>query len=453
MTEVISLSYGQESNHVITHLYNTQESLIPYTPTSPLHHDLQVFLSRFKSTTSTYSPRALIYDLRNGLGALNKFEYHETIPTLDMPVVNQHRIPEKNEYQKKLDEGITDGSLLNTANTTHWTDYNKLIYNPKSLHTVKNFVEMDKGKGHHYNFHNLKFELYNVGQEEFKDNNDGDGDEDGLIENFRYFLEKADNLQGLQVFTNIDDAWGGFTSEMILELVDEYFNNNNKMNLWIYGLISEAKTIKDRVSRIKTLAELTKQSNMLIPFDMHNLQENSSLLSDKFNPESSWHKSSIPALFINSIWGLNNQFKNGVNMSHLQSDILQNNENRKIINQIKIVGEEQQDAQMMDVKLKDIDINNFDFSSLGSKKTTKSINLGLSKDDSPRNFVKNYISETKLDIQGENTNQYLNPYIENMVHVDTFPTDILSSTKFYTEFNIHDGLKEYLKPYQKLISG
>ena len=68
MGEVISLSFGQDSNHIITHLYNTQESLIPYTPDAIVKHDLQVFLSRFKSSTSTstsYSPRALIYDLRN----------------------------------------------------------------------------------------------------------------------------------------------------------------------------------------------------------------------------------------------------------------------------------------------------------------------------------------------------------------------------------------------------
>ena len=80
MSEIITLSYGLICNNTVTHLYNTQESLISYTPSSKPNHDLQVFLTRFKSTSVSYSPRALIYDLRNGLGALNKYEYHETLP-------------------------------------------------------------------------------------------------------------------------------------------------------------------------------------------------------------------------------------------------------------------------------------------------------------------------------------------------------------------------------------
>ena len=80
MSEIITLSYGLICNNTVTHLYNTQESLISYTPSSKPNHDLQVFLTRFKSTSVSYSPRALIYDLRNGLGALNKYEYHETVP-------------------------------------------------------------------------------------------------------------------------------------------------------------------------------------------------------------------------------------------------------------------------------------------------------------------------------------------------------------------------------------
>ncbi|KAK6873332.1 Protein DML1 [Candida tropicalis] len=457
MGEVISLSFGQDSNHIITHLYNTQESLIPYTPDAIVKHDLQVFLSRFKSSTSTstsYSPRALIYDLRNGLGSLNKYEYHESIPQLNLPMLNDRRPPSKNEYQLKLDQGVTDGSLLNTQNTTYWTDYNKLIYNPKSLNTLTNFIQSPNSKGHHYNFDKLKFDFFNIGQEEFKENNNEDDDK--LIEDFRYFLEKTDVLQGLQLFTNIDDAWGGFTSDMVLHLIDEYFNNNNKMNLWIYGILdhTQGNTIKNKVSRIKTLVELTKQSSLMFPMDLNNLKQNS-LLTEKFDEISWWHKSSIPAMFINSIWGLNNQQEGQINMSHLQSNISKYNDNRKIINEIKIVGENE--SNNSDMIMQDIDITKFDFSTLGNKTKSKEINLGVSKSTNPRNFVKNYIRSNKLEIddeEEEDTYEYINPYINNVLDVDTFPVDILSSgkkTKFYAEFNMHEGLKTYLKPYEKLI--
>ncbi|RCK64571.1 Protein DML1 [Candida viswanathii] len=453
MGEVISLSYGQDANHIITHLYNTEESLIPYTPDAVIHHDLQVFLSRFRasaSSSASYSPRALIYDLRNGLGSLNKYEYHETIPQLDLPMLNQNP-PGKNEYQRKLDQGVADGSLLNTLNTTYWTDYNKLIYNPKSLNTVINFIQVPNAKGHHFNFDKLKFEFYNIGQEEFKENSHDDDDK--LIEGFRYFLEKTDTLQGLQFLTNIDDAWGGFTSEMILSLVDEYFNNNNKMNMWIYGILdhSQGNTIRNKVSRIKTLVELTKQLSLMFPMDLNDLKQNS-LLTENFDEKSWWHKSSIPAMFINSIWGLNSQEERQINMSHIQGNILKYNGNRKIVNEIKIVGEKELDGDGM--VMQDIDITNFDFSSLGVAKQTKEINLGISKSNNPRNFVKNYISAGKLEVGGEDTYEYVNPYIGNILDVDTFPSDILASgkkTKFYTEFNMHEGLKAYLKPYEKLI--
>ena len=53
-------------------------------------------------------------------------------------------------------------------------------------------------------------------------------------------------------------------------------------------------------------------------------------------------------------------------------------------------------------------------------------------------------------------NNYLNPYIDNIFQVETFPVDILKSSSnainISTEFNVNDGLKSYLKPYIKLVS-
>ena len=81
-------------------------------------------------------------------------------------------------------------------NTKYWTDYNKLIYNPKSLTTVNNFVHNENNyeSGYHYNFNSLKYDSFNIGQEEFKACNNGNGgygyddnDNNKSIENFRYF--------------------------------------------------------------------------------------------------------------------------------------------------------------------------------------------------------------------------------------------------------------------------
>lgn len=530
MGEIITLSYGLLCNNTVTHLYNTQESLISYKPSSKANHDLQVFLTRYKSTSVSYSPRALIYDLRNGLGALNKYEYHEPLPVdfnLSLLTTNttasasasatnnslesgynlkKARV-EKNEYQQKLDQGITDGSLLNVNNTKYWTDYNKLIYNPKSLTTVNNFVHNEKNheSGYHYNFDNLKYDLFNIGQEEFKacnnDNNGhgfGDGDSNKLIENFRYFLEKTDKLQGLQLLTNLNDAWGGFTNEMLIDLIDEFFNNtsSDKLNLWIYGLMNstsssdKTQSIRSKLSFIKTFIELTKQLSLVFPMNLNGLKDvglnnNYSILTDKFNLSSNWHQSSLYATFINSIWGLNNQLKNQINMTHLQNDIVKLNPNQKIINQIKFKqkenkhGHEQQQLFGSDVNqfnLKDIvnlqDLNSFGKSSKASD-AQRELNLGISKNatidtgsDTYHNFVQNSISASTAedvgilrDEQGQNgiVNNYINSYIGNIFQVETFPVDILKSSSsntinVITEFNVNDGLKHYLKPYIKLVA-
>ena len=89
----------------------------------------------------------------------------------------------------------------------------------------------------------MKYDSFNIGQEEFKACNNGnsgsgydDNDNNKLIENFRYFLEKTDRLQGLQLLTNLNDAWGGFTSEMLIDLIDEFLTIQVVTNK-IYGFM------------------------------------------------------------------------------------------------------------------------------------------------------------------------------------------------------------------------
>ena len=45
------------------------------------------------------------------------------------------------------------------------------------------------------------------------------------------------------MLTNLNDAWGGFTSEMLIDLIDEFFNNtsSDKQNLLIYGIMNSTK--------------------------------------------------------------------------------------------------------------------------------------------------------------------------------------------------------------------
>ncbi|KAI5968903.1 DML1 [Candida theae] len=467
MSEIINISYGQFSNCTTTHLYNFQESQVPYTKDAKLNHQLSTFLYRSAtstngSSTANYYPRALLFDLRGGLGAFNKYEYAEEVPHLNMPVVNQQPQVgtqlQKNDYQKSLDQGKTDGSLLNTGNTKYWTDFNKLIYNPRSILTLPSYQHKYNDFGSNYNLPAQKFHTFSTGQHEFK------SVESESLENFRYWLEKCDNLQGLQVGTTIDDSWSGFTTSMIELVQDEFFNN--KENVWIYGQFNHALhrkgdklSIIDKVSQIKSFVELYKSSSLFIPLSP---DYNSSVING-LDTNSIWHTSSIPALFINSIWGINNQYLNQVNMLHMQENLLRGDEAKKIVNEVKLVGEGDATAGMNGLMM-DIDLTKVrDLSTLTQHIPPQEMNLGVSKSCANARYInRNYIMNDKkeseaMGLSSSNdedtpTNIYTNPYMSQFAKIDTFPNILTNkSSKFHIEFNIHNGIKEYLKTRKIII--
>lgn len=509
MSEIFNLSFGQFANNTSTHLYNCQESEIPYTKSSaPPNHDLNTFLYKSLSSSSftggsgddndngsaggagggssSYYPRALVFDLRGGLGALGKYEYSEQIPSsLDMPIFNKKsslipsQLPsassasssssssfpsslsspaprvEKNEYQRNLDQGKPTSGLLNTRNTRYWSDYNKLIYNPKSIITIPNYQHVHNQPGSHYNFNNQKFATYDVGHAEFNNALL----EDEIMESFRSWLERCDYLQGIQLGTSMSDAWGGFTTAMVESIQDEYFNN--KMNIWTFALLSQNSNKKistiQKISEIKSFVELSKLLNLFFPIK----PDYASTMLQNVEMESVWHTSSIQAIFINSIWGINNQFVNQVNMLRLQDSLLRGDETRKIVNEIKIVSEADNASntnQMMDVNLSNIQDWTAKLLNLKSmQQKHEKIDLGLTG-DCERYFSRNIITKQEVDIKQEDvdiTNMYQNLYIENILTGgDTFPTEILkdgANTKFHVEFNVHQGLRSFLKPYRVII--
>ena len=55
--------------------------------------------------------------------------------------------------------------------------------------------------------------------------------------NFRHFVEECDQLQGLQIFTAADDAWGGFASKYADRLRDDF----EKSSIWIWATENSLK--------------------------------------------------------------------------------------------------------------------------------------------------------------------------------------------------------------------
>lgn len=82
----------------------------------------------------------------------------------------------------------------------------------------------------------MPFETWNVGDELF---NSLDKEHDLLDRDLRPFAEEADQLQGIQVFAGIDDAWGGFAARYMDRIRDEY----GKTAVWFWGSEDSSKIV------------------------------------------------------------------------------------------------------------------------------------------------------------------------------------------------------------------
>lgn len=438
MHEVINLSCSQRSGHLLTHLYNEQELHIPYSKTAQLTHSNEVFLWPIRSQgKSNYYPRSINFEFDGGFGFLSKYEYHE--PKVDLskleiaPQSTSARI-DKNEFQQKLDAGATtDRSLLNLENTKFWTDYNKLIYRPSLLVELENYQHP---LGTHRHFQKSTFKDYQYGEPELKLVYDAAED------TFRKQLEGLDNIQGINFFTEVDNGWGGFTNELIVQLKDEYFNNgvNSKYNLWCYGLLSAQENV---LTRIKSVVELSKSSTLFFPI----LPVGQNLfLNQNFNAASLWHQSAVQSLFVNSIWDLNCQNESPVRMAEIEANVHQGFSKRNIVNEISLV--EQKKAELGFGIVQDVDINMY---LAGTPETPTAIlddrlDLGFTSGGTRIIGRKSVISTEQLD---EDANIYVSSTMDHVTKLDTFP-DILDK-KYRVEFGQTGEFKETLKNYQNII--
>ena len=89
------------------------------------------------------------------------------------------------------------------------------------------------------NSRTMPFESWDTGQELFQTL---DKEADLLDRDLRPFAEECDQLQGFQVFSGTDNAWGGFSASYLDSLRDEF----GKTSIWVWGLEDG-----QRVSRVR----------------------------------------------------------------------------------------------------------------------------------------------------------------------------------------------------------
>ncbi|KAK9464389.1 tubulin domain-containing protein [Lipomyces arxii] len=316
MHEILHLSFSAKANHLSTHFFNAQETYFTFDDKiSPVDHNIS-FRAGFGSdgVTETFTPRCLLWDLKGGFGSLKKYNslYEDKPdPNVSSQVVKieQPRIP-TGDYIKSLDD--TNGNLANLtpSSTLFWSDYCNVFHHPRSLLQLSEWeydpINFPKGRARGSTASSTtanasqtssvrEFNGYDTGVAEFHDKANGENaGEDVLEQHFRALLEECDLISGINVVTEVDSAWGGFTSEALSQLRDDYVL---KTPIYVWAL--EERKIMDRVeqySKVQTVNALVPLSTLYVPMC---LDTNPQLLSKFFGPEngfdstSNWHTTGL----------------------------------------------------------------------------------------------------------------------------------------------------------------
>ncbi|KAK3340940.1 tubulin nucleotide-binding domain-like protein [Neurospora tetraspora] len=300
MHEIITLQLGQQSNYLATHFWNAQESYFTYSEDqeSAVNHDIHWRPGIGADGTETYMPRTVIYDLKGGFGSMaktnalyNDLEEGQTPQALwNGPTVLQKQptIPQS-AYQQSLDAGL-EPPPLSTDSVRYWSDFNRVFYHPRSV------VQLNE---YELNSSIMPFERYATGEDLFASL---DKEHDLLDRDLRPFIEEADQMQGIQVMTGLDDAWGGFAAKYLERVRDEYgktavFVWGNEQESVRAGGLSRDKRLLRLANKARTLTEVYKHASVVVPFTVPATLPGSVALDGG----SQWHSTALLVAAMESV--------------------------------------------------------------------------------------------------------------------------------------------------------
>ncbi|KAI2630471.1 tubulin domain-containing protein [Xylaria nigripes] len=296
MREIITLQLGQKSNYVATHFWNTQESYFTYgeDEESPVDHDVHFRQGLGIDGAETFMPRTVIYDLKGGFGTLKRlnalYDISDDAAKSSLwpgqTVVHKQDPIEASAYQESLDTGKPPPELT-TSTVRYWSDFNRVFYHPRSI------IQLNE---YELNSTLMPFEKWHMGEELFANL---DKEHDLLDRDLRPFVEEADHMQGIQIMSGIDDAWGGFAAKYVERIRDEY----GKSPVWVFGIqdpvrgLPREKKLLKLVNKARALAELGSQASLVVPLSLPEEPLPSRIRLDASSP---WHVSALFAATIES---------------------------------------------------------------------------------------------------------------------------------------------------------
>ncbi|KAI8988227.1 tubulin domain-containing protein [Mycotypha africana] len=177
---------------------------------------------------------------------------------------------------------------------SNWSDYNRIYYHPRSINPIVTH-EIDNDI--------TPFDNFNIGRQAYRDN---EKELELFDENFRFFVEECDNLQGFQMMVDVDDGFGGFSESLLHDIRDEFA----KAPIFLYGLSdsravyrNERQKQKIMLNRALSLTRLSQLASVYIPiYTPTNAMADKCGLSSylQFNDNSKYHTSAIVAAAIDN---------------------------------------------------------------------------------------------------------------------------------------------------------
>ncbi|GAB7354026.1 hypothetical protein MBLNU459_g4613t1 [Dothideomycetes sp. NU459] len=276
----------------------TMESYFTYgtEDESPVDHNVHFRAGIGADGSETFTPRAVLYDLKGAFGTLKRenalYDMQDDPSNIaqqmwmgNTNVIRHDPIPQST-YQEHLDKGLEPPELT-TETVRFWSDYNRVYYHPRSI------VQLNE---YELNSALMPFERWSSGEDLFSDL---DKEHDLLDRDLRPFLEECDQVQGLQIFTSTDDAWGGFAARYLDRIRDEL----GKTSAWVWGLEDAGRKSRQRQvlqtgNIAQSLYQISSQASMYIPLTTAPSKLPPYL---SINSASRWHTSALQALSIETI--------------------------------------------------------------------------------------------------------------------------------------------------------
>lgn len=190
------------------------------------------------------------------------------------------------EYQTSLETG-SEAPKLTTSKVRYWSDFSRVYFHPRSL------VQL-----YDYELHSsvMPFERYSMGKELFSSL---DKEHDIVDRDWRPFVEECDRMEGIQVFTSLDDAWGGFSAAYVEALRDEY----GKQPIWVWGLQGPLGGVARDKRQLRLtnvgqgVTELSSYGTTVMPLSAPETK----LKGVQMDVKSNWHYSALLATAIESV--------------------------------------------------------------------------------------------------------------------------------------------------------